>query len=131
MPLCADRELAMRIAMRREAEPIMIEVLATQALEEGISFLIAGPGLYLADAIPPSFLLIPKIRQELAERLIAQRTQKPVEKAAVPPSPGSFIVQPHHMSQGGTAGTGAKNAGRKGKGGWKKNSRTERHKREV
>jgi putative RNA 2'-phosphotransferase len=131
MPLCTDSALALRIAKRRESEPILIEILARQALDGGVSFVVSGPELYLAEAISPSFLLIPKIRRELEERLLGQRAPKPAQKPAEPPSPGSFIVQPQHMNLPGTGGPGAKKAGKKGKGGWKKDSRSERHKREI
>ena len=45
MPLCSDSALAVRIAKRRETEPILIDILARQALDGGVSLLVAGPEL--------------------------------------------------------------------------------------
>ncbi len=127
-----DRELALRIARRREPEPILLEIFARRALEEGIPFFDAGAGLFLAESIPAELVLFPKLRREIIER-IAEGVQKSKEKAKGPLTPGSYTVQPHHVS--GTAGPAAEKAAKKsGKGEktiWKKGSRRERHKREV
>ena len=94
--LCADRELALRIARRREQSPILIEILAREASGRGLSFLVAGPHLYLVESVPVEFILFPKFRQDFAERL-AGGVRKPVDKPSPPLAPGSFIVEPHHF----------------------------------
>lgn len=124
LPLCADREPALRIGRRREPEPVVLEVLARKALGAGISFLVAGDGLYLAEAVPAEFLLIPKIREDAAEGPSSGPEKKQKQKA-VPPSPGSFVVQPHHIEN--TTKRPAKGK----KDGWKDKSRKERRKRDV
>lgn len=132
VPLCTDRELALRIARRREPEPILLEIFARRALEEGIIFFKAGAGLFLAESVPAELVLFPKLRREITER-IAEGVQKSREKPKGPLTPGSYTVQPHHLA--GTTGPAAEKAAKKsGKGertNWKKGSRRERHKREV
>ncbi len=129
VPLSSDRGLALRIAKRREPDPLLVEVLTDRATESGISFLLVGPELYLAEAVPAEFLLFPKIRQDLAEKLIAERAPKPRAKPSSPPSPGSFIVEPHHFDPAAAAKAGK--GGKKDKGGWKKDARKERRKRDI
>ncbi len=127
--LSADRELALRIAKRRDPEPILIEIQALEASWNGISFLIAGPQLYLTESVPAEFILFPKVRD--AER-VTQRVRKPEAKPSHAVSPGSFTVQPHHVQAVGPSGEFARKGGKKDKGGeWKKQSRKERHKRDM
>jgi len=130
LPLSSDRELALRLARRREDNPLVIEVLASRAREAGITILAAGERLYLAENVPREYLILPLVRQEIRER--AQRTPA-IKKPAAPPSPGSFTVQPHHILPPGHAGEKPPKGkeARKGKGGWKKEARQERHKRDA
>ncbi len=130
IPLSADRELAIRIAKRREKEPILVEVLASKALASGVPFMTAGPSLYLAESVPVEFILFPRIRQDLAARLLSERAVKPKEKASPPPAPGSFTVSPGHVTAPGFGKSSAK-SGKSSKGGWKKDSRKERRKRDI
>ena len=130
VPLCARKELALRIAARTEQNPILIEILAREACESDLSFLAAGGDLFLVDSVPVEFILFPKLRQDLLERL-APQVGKPKDQPAHPVSPGSFIVQPHHLQGPGAAKAFGKGTGKEGKEGWKKESRKERHKREV
>ncbi len=127
-PVCSDPDMALRIAKRRESEPIRIEIQAKRAQEAGIVFRCAGPELYLVEAISPEFLIFPKIRQDTVDKMM-ERKEKPAPKPA-PPTPGSFFVQPHHMPVTGTEAAPRKSGG-KGKGGWKRESRKERNKRNV
>lgn len=128
--VCAERELAVRIVKRREQAPVLIEILARGASGSGISFLDAGPHLYLVQAVPVEFILFPKVRQDFAERL-AGRAGKPADKPSSAPAPGSFIVDPHHFEaqyRGKIPGKGANNDAQRG---WKKQGRKERHKRDI
>jgi putative RNA 2'-phosphotransferase len=129
--LCSERDLALRIARRRERAPILIDILARGAFEKGLPFLVAGPHLYLAESVPVEFMLFPKMSRDLAERLagsVAKQEAKPSPTA----TPGSFTVEAHHIQGYGpspvSAGKGAK---RGSKGGWKKEGRKERHKRNI
>ncbi|MGA2935746.1 MAG: hypothetical protein ABSF52_01425 [Syntrophobacteraceae bacterium] len=128
--VCSERELALRIARREEKAPILIEILAREACESGLSFLTAGLHLYLVESVPAEFILFPKVRQDLAERLAA-----PDRKPKAQPSPvmvsGSFIVQAHHLEAPGAGKLIKKAAKKDAKGGWKKEGRKERHKRDL
>ena len=130
VPICSERELALRIARRDGKAPLAIEILAREACQTGISFLAAGPHLYLVESIPAQFILFPKVRQDLAERLAA-----PARKPEVLPSPhtapGSFIVQTRHLEAPGAVKPTKKGAKKDPKGGWKKEGRKERHKRDM
>jgi putative RNA 2'-phosphotransferase len=130
VPVCSERELALRIARRDEKAPIPIEILAREASESGLSFFTAGLHLYLVESIPAEFILFPKVRQDLAERLAAP-ARKPEAQPCPPAAPGSFIVQTHHLEAPG-AGKPIKKAAKKdAKAGWKKEGRKERHKRDM
>ncbi len=128
VPLCDDRELALRIAKRTEQSPILIEIPGEEIQRSSLTVYAAGPHLYLVESVPAKFLLFPKIRQDLAEKLAAP-VSKP--KPAPPVAPGSFIVQPHHLGIPGAAKPAGKAADRGGGGGWKRKGRKERHKRDV
>ncbi len=131
IPVCADRELALRIARRRERSPILIEILAREAFGSGLSFLVAGPHLYLVESVPVEFILFPKIRQNFAERL-AGGAGKPVDKPSRSSAPGSFIVEPHHFEaqyHGKMSDRNVKKNDSPKR--WKKERRTERHKRDM
>lgn len=86
LALCAGRELALRIAKRREQAPILIEILARAAAGNGLCFFVAGPDLFLAESVPVEFIVFPKIRRDFAERL-AERVPKREEKPSLPRLP--------------------------------------------
>lgn len=133
LALTSNKELALRLARRRDSEPILLEVLAQQALAAGSLFRQAGPELYLTEAVPLEHLLCPPIReQELAAAASNKKEPKP-DKTAAPPSPGSFVVEPSHMHQSfPDQATPGKKPKKKGKGPeWKRNSRKERRKRTI
>lgn len=130
VPLCEEKELALRIAKRTEQSPLLIEILAEEAGRSGLSVLAAGPHLYLVESVPAKFIIFPKIRQDLAEKL-AQPALKPKSSPSPPVAPGSFIVQPHHLGIPGAVKPGAKGSNKEAKGGWKRTGRKERHKRDV
>lgn len=130
LSLSSERDLALRIARRREDDPILIEILAQKASEAGILIRKSGERLYLAQSVPREYLLLPLVRQEVHEK---HQAMPPKKKLASPPSPGSFTVQPHHvqpLGQGSEKPAKGRDA-KKAKGGWKKDSRKERHKRSV
>ncbi|MGA3114894.1 MAG: hypothetical protein ABSF90_10745 [Syntrophobacteraceae bacterium] len=131
VPVCGERELALRIARREEETPILIEILAREAYQSGLSFLTAGLHLYLVESVPREFILFPQIRQDLAERLTQTSARKPEVQPPHPVAPGSFIVQTHHLEALGAGKSAKKGAKKDAKEGWKKQGRKERHKREI
>ncbi len=128
--VCADRELALRIARRREQSPVLIEIQARKASGGGVSFLVAGPHLYLVESVPVEFILFPKIRQDFAEKL-AERPAKPTDKPSSPAAPGSFIVEPHHFEAQYRAKIPNRNVKKDAPKEWKKERRKDRHKRDL
>lgn len=130
VPLCGDRDLALRIARRDEKAPIPIEILAREACQNGLSFFTAGLDLYIVESVPPEFILFPNVRQDLAERLAAP-ARKPGVQPSPPIAPGSFIVQTHHLEAPGAGKLTKKGSKQDAKEGWKKEGRKERHKRDI
>jgi putative RNA 2'-phosphotransferase len=127
LALCEDRELALRIAKRREEAPILVEILAREASLNSLSFFVAGPQLYLTEFVPVTFIVFPKIRRDVAEKMAEHAPKREVKPSPVT-TPGSFTVQPQHLQTSQPAGKTSKNDARAG---WKKDSRKERHKRDV
>ncbi len=128
--VCGERELALRIARRVEKAPIVVEILAREACQSGLSFLGAGPHLYLVESIPARFIVFPMVRQDLLERLAAP-ARKPEIQPSPHPAPGSFTVQTRHLESSGAVKPTGRGAKKDPKGGWKKEGRKERHKREI
>ncbi len=127
--LCDEKDFALRIAKRTEESPILIEISAAEAAERSrLSFLAAGPHLYLVDSVPAKFIIFPQIRQDKAEKLSDPARRKPKPSPPHPTTPGSFIVQPHHLGIPGAAKPGGKGSNKEG---WKKAARNERHKRDA
>jgi putative RNA 2'-phosphotransferase len=81
-----DRDLAIRIARRLDQRPIVLEISAGSAIENGITFYHFGDSLYLADSIPVQFISGPPLPKELPSR------EEPSKKAREE-DPGSFILK--------------------------------------
>ena len=135
LAVSTDRDLALRMARRREAEPILIEILAESAARDGIVFRAAGASLYLVENVPLRHIRFPLMSEERFQELAARpKKQKGPDKAPAPRTPGSFLVEMEHLHGafgGPPGGTGkSKGAGRRGTE-WKRASRDERNKRKV
>ncbi|MCJ7664792.1 MAG: RNA 2'-phosphotransferase, partial [Desulfobacterales bacterium] len=76
--LAISPELARRIARRRDLDPIVVEIQAQKAFENGIIFYQANPLIYLANRIPPSYIIGPPIAKVLPEKKPSEK--KPPEK---------------------------------------------------
>jgi putative RNA 2'-phosphotransferase len=133
--LCADRELALRLGKRRDAEPILVEVMAAGASIGGEPIRSAGEGLYLVQSVPLRYLVLPLIR---AERYTALTSRKKVElkpsRTDLSVSPGSFFVDIHRLHGQFSAISGDDQPGKKKgkrKADWKRDAKKERHKRKV
>lgn len=135
LPMASNRELARRIAMRRDPEPIIIEVHAKKAASQGLAVLHAGGDLYLTGPMPVHVLLIPLVREDRLPNIPARKPARPAEtKPELPLMPGSFLVDLSRFSDGQTQLPRQEKASR-GKGrsktDWKKGSRGERRKRDA
>jgi putative RNA 2'-phosphotransferase len=115
--LAKDRETALRIGRRRGQEPVLIEVLAVRAAEEGIEILSFGD-LFLCRDIPVRFIAGPPVSKEVMEEHLARRAAPPEPVLSVPSfTPGTFALD---LSRGDLA---RRKAGKKAKG-WKEASRS-------
>jgi putative RNA 2'-phosphotransferase len=128
--LCAQRELALRIAARTEQTPIPIEILAREACESDLLFFAAGGDLFLVESVPAEFIVFPIVRQDLLERPAPHVRQEKVRPSPAI-APGSFILEPHHLQAPGAGKPSGKVAGKAGKEVWKKQRRKDRHKRDI
>jgi putative RNA 2'-phosphotransferase len=74
--LTPDKEMAQRIGTRRDAKPVLVEVAAYEAAQEGFPFYSFG-SLFLSRHIPAKFLLGPPVAEELQEARQAKQSKKP------------------------------------------------------
>ena len=81
-----DKDLAIRTAHRLDQTPIILEIKAGVAAENGILFSLFGDSIYLADKIPVQFISGPPLPKELPSK------KETVEKEREIIS-GSFILQ--------------------------------------
>lgn len=58
--LSPDWETAYEVGRRHDEEPVVLEVRARDAYQMGIFFTKATPKIYLADPIPPEFIVFPE-----------------------------------------------------------------------
>jgi len=85
--LTADKDLAVRIARRSEQDPIMLEIRAEAAYENGIAFYPFGESLYLTDEIPVQFISGPPLPKERQPKEEPHRAGKEI-------ATGSFVLTP-------------------------------------
>ncbi len=81
-----DRDLAIRIARRSEQKPIILEIKAGTAIENGITFYPFGDSLYLADRVPVQFISGPPLPKELPSKKETSEKEREI-------APGSFILE--------------------------------------
>ena len=89
--LSPDRDMALKMAKRRDQRPVILEVLTTPARERGVAFYSFGD-LFLADHIPAPCIAGPPVTEEMREAFEPAKTKK--EKPASGPdfTPGSFVL---------------------------------------
>lgn len=136
LPLFAEKEMALRVARRRDPDPVMIEVRTEKAVEDSVAILAAGGPLYLTSGLPASALVLPLIREPAASKSNEGKKEKGVRKTPSADSPGSFLVTPAHLQTAvpghATKQTGAGERKKRHRGAeWKRESRKERSKRDV
>ena len=142
VPLWAERDTAERMARRRTAHPLVLEVRAREAHAAGSLFYQAGEGFFLTRAVDAAYVVFPLAAlDEAAQRepnVPPRRALKPRSTDDFPSDAGSFRVEPRHL-EGLYRNRAAEEphakppSGKKRseKGGWKKAARSERRKREV
>ena len=84
--MTTDRDLAIRIARRSDQKPIILEIRAGAAIENGITFYPFGESIYMADSVPVQFISGPPLPKEPPHR--KETLEKEMEVA-----PGSFILR--------------------------------------
>jgi len=81
-----DKDLAIRIAHRLDQKPIILEIKAGVAAENGIPFFLFGDSIYLADKIPVQFISGPPLPKELPSKKETGEKEREIIS-------GSFILQ--------------------------------------
>lgn len=92
--LATSTELAMRIGRRRDPNPVLLEIQAQRASENGVIFYQADPLIYLADHIPQSYIIGPPISKVLPEKKLPEKGRL-VKREEISPArdlPGSVLL---------------------------------------
>ena len=87
--LSPDREMAVRIGRRRDQKPVLLEIMAVPAWEEGTSLYPFGD-LYLTNQIPARFINGPPVSKEDV-RIPEKKREKPPERKAAFDA-GTFVL---------------------------------------
>jgi putative RNA 2'-phosphotransferase len=120
LTLSPEKEMAIRIGSRRDQNPVLLEVMAFQAENNGIAFYAIGQ-LFLAKEIPADYITGPPVsRDVLSDR---EGSIKKMEERLPDFTAGSFILGPDRGP-----GSLSQTRGKKRKG-WKENVRNLRKKR--
>ena len=80
-----DKDLAIRIGRRLDQKPIILEIRAGAATENGIPFFSFGDSIYLTDRVPIQFISGPPLPKQPA-----QKKEITVKEREI--TPGSFIL---------------------------------------
>jgi putative RNA 2'-phosphotransferase len=111
-----QREMALRIARRRDQKPVILEVMTVPAREQGVAFHSFGE-LFLADHIPASCITGPPVTEEMRQAVELARTRKEKPPEVPPFTPGSFVLD---LSRDPDR---ARRAGGRKRKGWKEEAR--------
>ncbi len=88
--LSSSREMAERLGKRRDRKPVILEISAARALEQGINFYRFGD-LFLVKEVSPEYITGPPVPKDFiktVEEKTKQKKEKPLE-----PQPGTFILK--------------------------------------
>lgn len=137
VPLTAEKHMAILLAKRRDSSPVLIDVMAVEAVNDGYEILSAGGGLYLTKNLPSRYLQFPLLPAKQtastsATKLKATKLVKPENHVLA----GSFVLDSDHLNRIVFPGTSSERKGKeKNRGGksgdWKRESRKERFKRNI
>jgi putative RNA 2'-phosphotransferase len=90
--LTQDKEMAERIGKRKDQKPVIIEVMASRAVHEGVHISQFG-GLFLASEIAERFIAGPPLpKAALRERELAPQVKKDVAEVIRDFNPGTFFL---------------------------------------
>ena len=81
-----DKDLAVRIARRLDQKPIILEIKAEVATENGIPLFLFGDFIYLTNRVPIQFISGPPLSKELPAKKEAIEKEREI-------IPGSFILK--------------------------------------
>jgi len=76
IPLTPSRDLALRIAKRRDPKPLILEIQAHEAFRKGVRFFQVAPLMFLAKEIPPSYILGPPVEKVLPKKKFKAKGSK-------------------------------------------------------
>lgn len=84
--MSTDRDLAIRMARRSDQKPVILEIRAGAAIENGITFYPFGESIYLADSVPVQFISGPPLPKEPPPKKETLEKEKKI-------APGTFILR--------------------------------------
>ena len=118
--LSSDKDMVLRIGLRKDQKPVLLEITTEPAMEQGVFFYAFGD-LFLVAEIPARFISGPPVAQEFREaKEAAQKKGKPKPRDF---APGTFVMDTDRDPD-----LSRKTRGKK-RGGWKEEARKERRKR--
>jgi putative RNA 2'-phosphotransferase len=89
--LSPGREMAERIGRRRDPEPVLLEIMAEAAQNEGVVFRRFGD-LFLAHEMPMRFIAGPPVPRSVIKARQEKEAKKQEQAAAPQFQPGTFIL---------------------------------------
>lgn len=117
--LSPDRLMAERIGRRKDNKPVIIEIMAGRARDEGVFFCSFG-GLFLVREVPPGYIAGPPVPKDI----IKKREAKPRKKKD---TPGDFGAGTFTLDITGDPDIARRKKG-KTKKGWREELRGKRRK---
>ena len=86
--LSSDRKLAERIGRRYDRRAVLLTVNTRQCQDRGVQFFSVGERIFWAGDIPEGCFSGPPVPED------KPLSKKPIKDRQVPPTPGSFILDP-------------------------------------
>lgn len=121
--LSPDKTMAGRIGMRRDRQPVLLEIRAGEAARNRVRFFPFGR-LFLAPEVPAKYIVGPPVPSDVVERQAAVKAKpEPLRQAKSPFPGGTFFLDPARDPDPQRRAEGKK------PGGWKKEARRMRRRR--
>jgi len=77
IPLTPSRDLALRMAKRRDPKPLILEIHAHEASQKGVRFFQVAPLMFLAKEIPPNYIFGPPVEKVVPKKKVKAKGPKP------------------------------------------------------